>query len=404
MQVLTRRRATRILIVAAASVPLMLAGVAALISVLIGQSCSGGTGLADSPSRVAQDTIPANFLAIYESVGARYRIPWEVLAGIGEEECDHGRNPDPSCTPQPGATGPGVANCAGASGPMQIGVGGGLLGEPSRPSRDRRNRRRVARAKPRQKSAEVLNPHPVPGKAIHVEKLPPQREGARVGLDRVRRPPRRAHELQELLRRHNHQVVTVDDRPRALAARQHNKLRPAAARRGTGRDSVGHHGGGHHADPAGRSSRSTTRHAIGLGVAGKPRPPVTNPSSPTARPSSRPAASLLSSVTESSQITRRQPSSRPGDSSLVRRCGRASGSYGLHLIPRSLGGCGDPLCVVPACRRCHRAYDRGELDLVPYLEPAWRPQLAHAVGHVGLIGALRRISGGRRDPTVGGLP
>ena len=40
-----------------------------------------------------------------------------------------------------------------------------------------------------------------------------------------------------------------------------------------------------------------------------------------------------------------------------------------HLIPRSLGGCGDPLCVVPACRRCHRAYDRGELDLLPYLEP-----------------------------------
>ncbi|MGZ6623847.1 MAG: hypothetical protein ACXVHD_30070 [Solirubrobacteraceae bacterium] len=29
------------------------------------------------------------------------------------------------------------------------------------------------------------------------------------------------------------------------------------------------------------------------------------------------------------------------------------------------------------------------------LEPAWRAQLAHAVGHVGLIGALRRISGTR---------
>ena len=67
-----------------------------------------------------------------------------------------------------------------------------------------------------------------------------------------------------------------------------------------------------------------------------------------------------------------------------------------HLIPRSLGGCGEALCVVPACRRCHRAYDRGELDLVPYLETAWRAQLAHAVGHVGLIGALRRISGGRQ--------
>lgn len=75
-----------------------------------------------------------------------------------------------------------------------------------------------------------------------------------------------------------------------------------------------------------------------------------------------------------------------------------------HLIPRSLGGCGDALCVAPICRIHHRAYDRGELDLLPYLEPAWRAQLAHAVGHVGLIGTLRRISGGRQDPTVGGLP
>jgi hypothetical protein len=72
-----------------------------------------------------------------------------------------------------------------------------------------------------------------------------------------------------------------------------------------------------------------------------------------------------------------------------------------HLIPRSLGGCGDPLCVTALCRRCHRPYDRGELDLLPYLEPAWRPQLAHAVGHVGLIAALRRISG-RRQP-IGGV-
>jgi hypothetical protein len=28
---------------------------------------------------------------------------------------------------------------------------------------------------------------------------------------------------------------------------------------------------------------------------------------------------------------------------------------------------GDPLCVTALCRRCHRAYDRGELDLLPYL-------------------------------------
>jgi hypothetical protein len=128
MPLLNRRRATRVLIIAAASVPLLLAGGAAVISVLIGQSCAGGAGVADSASQVAQRDIPATFLAIYEFVGARYRVPWEVLAGIGEEECDHGRNPDPSCTPEPGATGPGVANCAGASGPMQIGVGGGPCG------------------------------------------------------------------------------------------------------------------------------------------------------------------------------------------------------------------------------------------------------------------------------------
>lgn len=66
-----------------------------------------------------------------------------------------------------------------------------------------------------------------------------------------------------------------------------------------------------------------------------------------------------------------------------------------HLIPRSLGGCGDALCVVPLCRFHHRAYDRGELDLLPYLEPGWRAQLAHAVGHAGLVGTTRRITGSR---------
>jgi hypothetical protein len=74
-------------------------------------------------------------------------------------------------------------------------------------------------------------------------------------------------------------------------------------------------------------------------------------------------------------------------------CGRTRRIDPADLIPRSLGGCDDPLCVVPACRVCHRAYDQGQLDLLPHLEPAWRAQVAHAVGHVGLIGALRRISG-----------
>jgi len=73
-------------------------------------------------------------------------------------------------------------------------------------------------------------------------------------------------------------------------------------------------------------------------------------------------------------------------------CGSEHRIDPAHLIPRSLGGCGDALCVVALCRTCHRAYDGGRLDLLPHLEPAWRAQVAHAVGHVGLMGALRRIS------------
>ncbi len=111
------------MLVVAAGFPLLLAGGAALLTVVIGQSC-GGSGVGDAPSRVAVRDIPARMLAIYQQVGAQYKLPWEILAGIGKEECDHGLLQDPSCTPQSGAKGPGVANFAGASGPMQVGIGG----------------------------------------------------------------------------------------------------------------------------------------------------------------------------------------------------------------------------------------------------------------------------------------
>ena len=123
MAVVTRRRGVRVLMVVAAGFPLLLAGGAALLTVVMGGTCTG-SGVGDAPSALAIRDIPAGFLRIYEQVGAQFKIPWEVLAGIGQEECDQGRLPDPSCTPRPGATGPGVANFAGASGPMQIGVGG----------------------------------------------------------------------------------------------------------------------------------------------------------------------------------------------------------------------------------------------------------------------------------------
>ena len=111
------------MLIVAAGFPLLLAGGAALLTVVIGQNC-GGNGVGDAPSRVAVRDIPGRMLAIYQQVGAQYKLPWEILAGIGKEECDHGLLPDPSCTPQTGAKGPGVANFAGAAGPMQVGIGG----------------------------------------------------------------------------------------------------------------------------------------------------------------------------------------------------------------------------------------------------------------------------------------
>jgi membrane-bound lytic murein transglycosylase B len=66
-----------------------------------------------TPSRAAIADIPAGYLRLYRQAGARYRIPWSVLAGIGKVESDHGR-----------AQLPGVrsgSNWAGACGPMQIG-------------------------------------------------------------------------------------------------------------------------------------------------------------------------------------------------------------------------------------------------------------------------------------------
>jgi hypothetical protein len=97
----------------------------AIIAAMAANACPGApSGPGDQPSTAAIRAIPAELLPIYEQVGGQYGIPWEVLAGIGTEECDQGRLTDPSCTIQPGATGPGAANSAGASGLMQIGIGG----------------------------------------------------------------------------------------------------------------------------------------------------------------------------------------------------------------------------------------------------------------------------------------
>jgi hypothetical protein len=74
-----------------------------------------------------------------------------------------------------------------------------------------------------------------------------------------------------------------------------------------------------------------------------------------------------------------------------------------HLIPRSLAPdpAGDPIRVVPLCRRHHSDYDEGILDLLPHLMTLhWRHELAHAVlDHPsGMVGALQRITNQRWGP------
>jgi len=65
-------------------------------------------------SAFAQREIPPAYLALYEEAARRYGLDWAILAGIGGVECDHGRDPDPSCTTE------GAVNSAGAGGPMQF--------------------------------------------------------------------------------------------------------------------------------------------------------------------------------------------------------------------------------------------------------------------------------------------
>jgi len=94
----------------AAMLPVLFIG-AALGVLDGGTSVSLGQPAADMESAAG---IPTEYLRLFEAAGARYGVPWEILAGIGKVECDDGRDPDPSCTQE------GAVNYAGAGGPMQF--------------------------------------------------------------------------------------------------------------------------------------------------------------------------------------------------------------------------------------------------------------------------------------------
>ena len=74
----------------------------------------GADGAPVVPSNAARVDIPPLYLALYMQAAARFGLDWAILAGIGRVECDHGRDPAPSCTVE------GQLNSAGAGGPAQF--------------------------------------------------------------------------------------------------------------------------------------------------------------------------------------------------------------------------------------------------------------------------------------------
>jgi hypothetical protein len=72
-----------------------------------------------------------------------------------------------------------------------------------------------------------------------------------------------------------------------------------------------------------------------------------------------------------------------------------------HLTARAHGGCDDPLCVVPLTRLEHRAFDAGDLDILPYLiAHGFWAELAHAIQahHVDPLSLIHRTTGVRWAP------
>jgi hypothetical protein len=71
-------------------------------------------------SPAAQADIPRTYLTIYRRAAGDQHLDWTILAAIGKVETDHGRSALPGVRS-------GV-NCAGAAGPMQLGIGAGNHG------------------------------------------------------------------------------------------------------------------------------------------------------------------------------------------------------------------------------------------------------------------------------------
>jgi len=100
--------------VAATLAALALAGVCVLLLALSPPDAGAGLAVGTTAAPAVGGDIPPLYLALYQQAAARYGLDWTILAGIGRVECDHGRDPSPSCTVE------GQLNYAGAGGPAQF--------------------------------------------------------------------------------------------------------------------------------------------------------------------------------------------------------------------------------------------------------------------------------------------
>ncbi|MGI8558725.1 MAG: lytic murein transglycosylase [Solirubrobacteraceae bacterium] len=92
----------------------IVAVVAMAASAAAGPGVGAALGPPAAPSGQALADIPPAYLTLYLAAAQRYGLDWSILAAIGKVECDHGRDPDPSCTHE------GSLNYAGAGGPAQF--------------------------------------------------------------------------------------------------------------------------------------------------------------------------------------------------------------------------------------------------------------------------------------------
>ena len=99
--------------IAAGTVLLVVTAFVSVLAVVIEASTCAGTDPESAPSAHAEQGIPTDYLRLYRDAGRGYGIPWQVLAGIGSIETDHGRLRAPGVRS-------GVNSFGCCSGPMQF--------------------------------------------------------------------------------------------------------------------------------------------------------------------------------------------------------------------------------------------------------------------------------------------